>query len=69
MEDIGKTKVKNFIRFYNDEEIQSMNFLFGKSDRNTWFTQEELSFACDVDLYNKENLEIAKNNRLNINFE
>ena len=69
MVDTQKTKVKNFIRFYNDEEIQSMNFLFGKNDTNTWFTQEELSFACDVDLYNKENLEVAKNNWININFE
>ena len=69
MEDVRTDKIKNFIRFYNNEEIQSMNFLFGKNDSNNWFTQEELSFACDVDLHNKENLEIAKNNWLNINFE
>ena len=69
MENVEKTKVKNFIRFYNDEEIQSMNFLFGKSDSNTWFTQEELSFACDVDLFSKENLENARADWLNINFE
>ena len=67
MED--KNKVKNFIRYYNDEEIQSMNFLFGKDSSNNWFTQEELVFASDVDLFNKKNLEIAKNNWLNINFE
>ena len=69
MENVGKTKVKNFIRFYNDEEIQSMNFLFGKNDSNNWFTQEELAFACDVDLFSKENLEVARNNWLNSSFE
>ena len=69
MEEVGKNKVKNFIRYYNNEEIQSMNFLFGKSNTNNWFTQEELSFACDVDLHNKEKLEEAKNDWLNINFE
>ena len=69
MENIGRTKVKNFIRFYNDEEIQSMNFLFGKNTSNNWFTQEELAYACDVDLLNKEHLEKAKNNWLNMNFE
>lgn len=63
------TKIKNFIRFYNDEEIQSMNFLFGKDSSNTWFTQEELSYCCDIDLSSKENLEIARNNWLNISLE
>ena len=69
MENIEKTKVKNFIRFYNDEEIGSLNYLFGKNVANNWFTHEELSFACDVDLYNKEHLDIAKNNWLSISCE
>ncbi|MBR1540372.1 MAG: hypothetical protein IJ629_04295 [Clostridia bacterium] len=69
MENMERTKAKNFIRFYNDEEIQSMNFLFGKNDSNNWFTQEELAFACDVDLLNKENLEDARSNWLSISFE
>lgn len=62
-------KVKNFIRYYNDEEIESLNFIFGKNDKNNWFTQEELSFACDVDLLNKDSLNLARNNWLNISFE
>ena len=69
MKEVEKSKVKNFIRYYNDEEIQSMNFLFGKSNSNNWFTQEELSFACGVDLHNREKLEEAKNNWLYINIE
>ncbi|MBR2289701.1 MAG: hypothetical protein IJ867_03645 [Clostridia bacterium] len=62
-------KAKNFIRFYNNREIESMNFLFGKNNTNTWFTQEELAFACDVDLLNSQNLEEARNSWRNINFE
>ena len=62
-------KIKNFIRFYNNEEIQSMNFVFGKNASNTWFTQEELAFACNIDLFNKDNLDLAKNDWLNNRFE
>lgn len=69
MENMEKTKAKNFIRFYNDEEIQSMNFLFGKNDSNNWFTQEELAFACDVDLLDRSNLEDARTNWLSMSFE
>ena len=69
MEENGKNKVKNFIRYYNNEEIQSMNFIFGKEENNNWFTQEELSFASEVDLFNKDKLEIARNNWININIE
>lgn len=64
MDDNNRNKVKNFIRYYDNDEIKSMNFLFGKNEFNNWFTQEELAFACDVDLYNRENLEIAKYNWL-----
>lgn len=68
MNEITRPKVKNFMRYYENEEIESLNFIFGKSNKNNWFTQEELSFACDFDLMDKENLEQAKidwmNNKL-----
>ena len=66
---VNTQKIKNFIRFYNETEIQSLNYVFGKSASNNWFTQEELAFACDIDLYNKDNLTNAKNDWLNRNFE
>lgn len=69
MKEFEKNKVKNFIRYYNGEEIQSMNFIFGKNDSNNWFTQEELSFVCNVDLHNKVKLEEAKADWFDINFE
>ena len=46
-----------------------MNFLFGKNNSNNWFTQEELSFASNIDLFNKEKVENAKNDWISINFE
>lgn len=69
MENVEKLSNKKFIRFYNDEEIRSMNFLFGKNNSNNWFTQEELAFACDVNLLDRENLEYAKNDWLSMKFE
>jgi hypothetical protein len=52
---------KKFMRFYNNDEIESMNFIFGKNGNNTWFSQEELSFANNVDLMDKSNLESVRN--------
>ena len=62
-------KVKNFIRFYDTNEINSMNFLFGKNDSNNWFTQEELAFASNINLQNKEQVEKARNDWFISNFE
>jgi len=64
-----KPRIKNFIRYYNDLEIQSMNLLFGKNTNNNWFTQEELVFANDVDLLNPENLQQAQLDWISSNFE
>lgn len=69
MEDARRPKVKNFVRFYENEEIQSMNFIFGKNNNNNWFTQEELAFVCDFDLMNREHLEKARIDWINSKFE
>ena len=60
MNDIKSLK-KNFIRLYDNQEIEAMNYIFDKNVANNWFTQEELVFANQVDLFNKENLYQAKN--------
>lgn len=62
-------KVKNFVRFYENDEIESLNILFGKNSNNNWFTQEELAFACDVNLFDKENLGRAQIDWFNSRFE
>ena len=45
MGDIGKIK-----RFYDRDEIESMNVIFGKNSGNNWFSRDELSFASRIDL-------------------
>ena len=69
MKTVNYSKIKNFIRFYDDQEIQSLNFIFGKNNCNNWFTQEELAFACDVNLLDRKNIENAKQNWLYKSFE
>jgi hypothetical protein len=64
-----KPRIKKFIRFYENEEIESLNILFDKNINNNWFTQEELAFASDVDLLNRKNLEKAKEDWINSKFE
>ena len=50
-----------FNRFYEKQEIESMNIIFGKNEGNKWFSRDELSFASGIDLFNTENLAQAKN--------
>ena len=64
----GKLK-KNFIRLYENQEIESMNYIFDKNNTNNWFTQEELAFASQVDLFNKGSLNDVKESWLNSCFE
>lgn len=64
----GKLK-KNFIRLYENQEIESMNYIFDKNTTNNWFTQEELAFASQVDLLNKGSLDDVKESWLNSCFE
>lgn len=69
MSDFNKEKVKNFIRFYENDEIESLNLLFGKNVNNNWFTQEELAFASDVNLFDKEHVGRARMDWINSRFE
>lgn len=63
------SRVKKIFRYYNYDEIQSMNNIFGKSPNNNWFTQEELSHVAGLDLLNQTHIENAKVEWLNRNFE
>ena len=60
---------KKIFRYYNYDEIQSMNFIFGKSPNNNWFSHEELSHIAGIDLLNQTNIENAKAEWINRNFE
>lgn len=54
------SEVKKFKSFYNKNEIQTMNIIFGKNAENNWFSRDELSFANGIDLLNAD-LEQVRN--------
>lgn len=53
-------KVKDFIKLYKQEEIDSMNYIFGKPESNTYFTEDELEASSKIDLFNRRVIEICK---------
>lgn len=55
-----KEKTKGLMKLYKDEEIESMNYIFGKSKDNMYFTQLELEIASKMDLFDKRIMKIAK---------
>ena len=48
------------IKLYKDEEIESMNYIFGESKDNIYFTQLELEIASNIDLFDKRICEIGR---------
>lgn len=59
MED--KNKVKEFMRLYKQEEIESMNYIFGKDRTNEYFTEAELQAVSKINLFNRKAVEACKN--------
>ena len=55
-----KEKVKQFMRLYKEEELESMNYILGKSKDNKYFTQFELEAMSKIDLFNRKVVEICK---------
>lgn len=47
-------------KLYKDEEIESMNYMFGKSKDNMHFTEFELELASQINLFNKKLVELCK---------
>ena len=56
-----KEKTKGMMKIYKDEEIESMNYIFGKDRNNKYFTEFELQAVSKIDLFNRKVLEICKN--------
>lgn len=48
------------LKLYKNEEIKSMNYVFGKSEGNEYFTQFELELASKIDLFNKKVVNVCK---------
>lgn len=52
--------VKGLMRIYKDEEIDSMNYIFGKPHDNKYFTEEELNFISKIDLFDRKVIRVFK---------
>lgn len=55
-----KERTKGLMKLYKDEEIESMNYIFGKSKDNMYFTQLELEIASKIDLFNRRIIPICR---------
>lgn len=55
-----KQRVHAFMREYKQEEIDSMNYIFGKPYDNKTFTKFELEATSKIDLFNRNVVNICK---------
>ena len=53
-------KVKDFIRLYKQEEIDSMNYILRKPENNSVFTKFELKAMSIIDLFDRKVVEISR---------
>lgn len=56
----NRRRVDSLMRMYKNEEIDSMNEIFGKDYSNLYFTQEELEFVAKMDLFDPYTIKVAK---------
>ena len=56
-----KEKTKQFMKLFKQEELDSMNYIFGKPDNNKVFTQFELEAVSKIDLFDRTQVEASKN--------
>ena len=56
-----KEKVKQFMRIYKEEEINSMNYILGKPEDNQVFTKEELIEMNKIDLFDRTVIKACRN--------
>lgn len=55
-----KERTEEFMRLYQKEEIDSMNYILGKSDDNKVFTKFKLEALSKINLFNRKTVEICK---------
>ena len=55
-----KEKVKQFVRIYKEEEINSMNYILGKPEKNQIFTKEEVVLFSKIDLFDRTTIPNGK---------
>jgi hypothetical protein len=57
---LDKKKVKDFMKLYKQEEIESMNYIFGKPESNNKFTKFELKAISKIDLFDRKVVNVCK---------
>lgn len=55
-----REKVKQFMKIYRQEEIDSMNYILGKPKNNLIFKIEELELCHKINLFDRKTIEICK---------
>ena len=55
-----KKRTEGLMRLYKDEEIDSMNYIFGKPKGNLYFTKFEVEATSKIDLFNKKVVKACK---------
>lgn len=56
----NKERLQGMMRLYKEEEIDSMNYIFGKPHNNKHFTKFELELASKIDLFNRNTIAICR---------
>lgn len=56
----NKERLEGMMRLYKEEEIDSMNYIFGKSHDNKHFTEFKLELASKIDLFNRNTIKICR---------
>lgn len=57
----NKERLEGMMRLWKEEEIDSMNYIFGKSDDNKYFTEFEIELASKIDLFDRQVIKVCKN--------
>lgn len=58
----NKKTVEQFKLLYEQEEVESMNYILGKPLDNTIFTKNEIKLCSKIDLFDRKTVEICKKN-------
>lgn len=56
----NKKTVEQFKLLYEQEEVESMNYILGKPLDNTIFTKNEIKLCSKIDLFDRKTVEICK---------
>jgi hypothetical protein len=54
-------RTSKMIRLYEEEKVNTMNYILGKPQGNNYFTQFELEAMSKINLFNRKVVEICKN--------